>query len=55
MSLAKAPSEAGDENPPQLLAVAGAHLHDARIVRPGGAIGAQDQLEARGEVEVESA
>ncbi len=45
----------GDEDAAQLFAVAGAHLHDARIVGAGGAVGAQDQLEARGEVEVEAA
>ena len=45
----------GDENPAQLFAVAGAHLHDARIEGARGAIGAQNQLEARGEVEIESA
>ena len=55
VSLAKCAVGGRDENAPQLLAVAGAHLHDARIVGAGGAIGAQNQLETRGEVEVEAA
>ena len=55
VSLAKAPSEAGDEDPPQLFAIAGAHLHNARIVGARSTVGAQDQLEARGEIQVESA
>ena len=45
----------GDEDAAQLVAVAGADLHDARIEGAGGAVGAQDQFEPGGEVEVESA
>ena len=45
----------GDEDAAQLFGVAGADLHDARIEGAGGAVGAQNQFEARGQVEIEAA
>ena len=45
----------GDEDAAQLLGVAGADLDDARVEGAGGAVGAQNQLEARGQVEIVAA
>jgi hypothetical protein len=45
----------GDEDAAQLFGVAGADLHDARIEGARGAVGAQNQLEARGQVQIEAA
>ena len=55
MSLAKGAVRGGDEDATQLLAVAGANLHDARIECTRCAIGAQNQLKARSQIEIESA
>ncbi len=45
----------GDEDAAQFFRVAGADLDDAWIEGAGGAIGAEDEFEAGGEVEIESA
>ena len=45
----------GDENAPQLFAVAGAHLDDVRAEGACGAVGALDQFEARGQIEIKAA
>ena len=45
----------GNQNAPQLLAVAGAHLHNARVVGACGAVGTQNQFQPRGQVQVEPA
>ena len=45
----------GNQNAPQLLAVARPHLHDARIEGARRAVGAQNQLQPRRQIEVESA
>jgi hypothetical protein len=44
-----------NQNAPQLLAVAGAHLNDARIEGARGAISAQNQFQPRSQVEIETA
>ena len=45
----------GDEDAAEFLGVAGADLDDARVEGAGGAVGAEDELEAGGEVEIEAA
>jgi hypothetical protein len=45
----------GDEDAAEFLRVAGADLDDAVVKGAGGAVGAQDQFEAGGQVEIESA
>ena len=45
----------GNEDAAQLLGVACADLHDARVISAGGAVGAQNQFEARGQVQIVAA
>src|SRR6185437_2452460 len=41
-----------DENSPQLITQAGSHLHDARIERPCGMVGACNQFQLRADLRV---
>ncbi len=45
----------GDQDAAQLFGVACPHLDDARVVGAGGAVGAQNQLQPRGQVQIEAA
>ena len=45
----------GNQDAPQFLGVAGTDLHDAGVEGPGGAVGAENQLQARGQVQVVAA
>ena len=55
VSLANGAVGGGDEDAPQLLGVAGPHLDDAGIEGARGAVGAENQIEARGQIEIEAA
>ena len=44
-----------NQNTPQLLAVSGPHLHNARIVSPRRPVGPQNQLQPRRQVQIEPA
>ncbi len=51
----KCPVRRSNQNPPQLLAITRAHLHDARIKRPRRAVGAKNQFQPRRQVKVVAA
>ena len=45
----------GNQDAAQFFGVAGANLNDARIIGAGGAVGAQNQFQPRGQIEIVSA